>query len=61
MGKLSHADVVHLLIQLSAMLVMGRIFAEASTQSSSASGHRGNYRGDFAWPNRVGNVSTRMV
>lgn len=27
-GKLSHADVVHLLIQLSAMLVMGRIFAE---------------------------------
>src|SRR6187549_1085609 len=28
MGKLSHADVVHLLIQLSAMLVMGRIFAE---------------------------------
>jgi Kef-type K+ transport system membrane component KefB len=30
MGKLSHADVVHLLIQLSAMLVMGRIFAEAA-------------------------------
>jgi Kef-type K+ transport system membrane component KefB len=29
-GKLSHADVVHLLIQLSAMLVMGRIFAEAA-------------------------------
>jgi Kef-type K+ transport system membrane component KefB len=28
MGKLSHADVVHLLIQLSAMLVMGRILAE---------------------------------
>ncbi len=28
MGKLSHADVVHLLIQLSAMLVMGRLFAE---------------------------------
>jgi Kef-type K+ transport system membrane component KefB len=30
MGKLSHADVVHLLIQLSVMLVMGRIFAEAA-------------------------------
>lgn len=30
MGKLSHADVVHLLIQLSAMLVMGRVFAEAA-------------------------------
>lgn len=30
MGELSHADVVHLLIQLSAMLVMGRIFAEAA-------------------------------
>ena len=30
MGKLSHADVVHLLIQLSAMLVMGRIFAEVA-------------------------------
>ncbi|HEX6224308.1 MAG TPA: cation:proton antiporter [Chryseolinea sp.] len=30
MGKLSHADVVHLLVQLSAMLVMGRIFAEAA-------------------------------
>jgi Kef-type K+ transport system membrane component KefB len=29
-GKLSHADVVHLLIQLSAMLVMGRIFAEVA-------------------------------
>lgn len=28
MGKLGHADVVHLLIQLSAMLVMGRAFAE---------------------------------
>src|SRR5688500_17579175 len=30
MGKLSHADVVHLLIQLSAMLVMGRILADAA-------------------------------
>lgn len=30
MGKLSHADVVHLLLQLSAMLVMGRLFAEAA-------------------------------
>ena len=30
MGKLSHADVVHLLIQLSAMLVMGRILAEVA-------------------------------
>ena len=30
MGKLSHADVVHLLVQLSAMLVMGRLFAEAA-------------------------------
>ena len=30
MGKLSHADLVHLLLQLSAMLVMGRIFAEAA-------------------------------
>ena len=30
MGNLSHADVVHLLIQLSAMLVMGRIFAEVA-------------------------------
>jgi len=29
-GKLSHADVVHLLVQLSAMLVMGRLFAEAA-------------------------------
>lgn len=28
MGKLSHSDVVHLLLQLSIMLVMGRIFAE---------------------------------
>ena len=28
MGKLGHADVVHLLIQLSVMLVMGRLFAE---------------------------------
>ena len=28
MGKLSHADVVHLLVQLSVMLVMGRVFAE---------------------------------
>jgi len=28
MGKLGHADVVHLLVQLSVMLVMGRIFAE---------------------------------
>lgn len=30
MGKLSHADVIHLLLQLSAMLVMGRLFAEAA-------------------------------
>lgn len=29
MGKLGHADVVHLLLQLSIMLVMGRLFAEA--------------------------------
>jgi Kef-type K+ transport system membrane component KefB len=29
-GKLSHADVVHLLLQLSAMLIMGRLFAEAA-------------------------------
>jgi Kef-type K+ transport system membrane component KefB len=29
-GNLSHADVVHLLIQLSVMLVMGRIFAEVA-------------------------------
>ena len=28
MGKLGHADVVHLLVQLSVMLVMGRLFAE---------------------------------
>jgi Kef-type K+ transport system membrane component KefB len=27
-GKLGHADVVHLLVQLSVMLVMGRLFAE---------------------------------
>lgn len=30
MGKLSHTDVVHLLLQLSIMLVMGRLFAEAA-------------------------------
>ena len=30
MGKLSHADVVHLLVQLSVMLVIGRLFAEAA-------------------------------
>lgn len=30
MGKLSHADVVHLLLQLSIMLLMGRLFAEAA-------------------------------
>lgn len=30
MGKLGHADVVHLLVQLSIMLVMGRMFAEAA-------------------------------
>jgi Kef-type K+ transport system membrane component KefB len=29
-GKLEHADVIHLLIQLSIMLVMGRLFAEAA-------------------------------
>lgn len=28
MGKLGHADVVHLLVQLSVMLVVGRLFAE---------------------------------
>ena len=28
MGKLGHADVVHLLIQLSVMLIMARLFAE---------------------------------
>ena len=28
MGKLRHADVVHLLVQLSIMLVMARLFAE---------------------------------
>jgi len=30
MGKLIHADVVHLLLQLSIMLVVGRLFAEAA-------------------------------
>lgn len=30
MGKLSHADVVHLLMQLSIMLIMGRLLAEAA-------------------------------
>ena len=30
MGKLGHADVVHLLLQLSIMLMMGRFFAEAA-------------------------------
>jgi Kef-type K+ transport system membrane component KefB len=30
MGKLGHADVVHLLLQLSCMLVMGRLFAEVA-------------------------------
>jgi Kef-type K+ transport system membrane component KefB len=30
MGKLSHADVVNLLLQLSVMLVMGRLLAEAA-------------------------------
>lgn len=30
MGKLGHADVVHLLLQLSIMLIMGRLFAEAA-------------------------------
>ena len=30
MGKLGHADVVHLLLQLSIMLLMGRLFAEAA-------------------------------
>lgn len=30
MGKLSHGDVIHLLVQLSVMLVMGRLFAEAA-------------------------------
>lgn len=30
MGKLGHADVVHLLMQLAIMLVMGRLFSEAA-------------------------------
>ncbi len=30
MGKLSHADVIHLLVQLSIMLLMGRLLAEAA-------------------------------
>ena len=30
MGSLSHADVIHLLIQLSVMLLMGRLFAEVA-------------------------------
>lgn len=30
MGKLGHADVVHLLVQLAVMLVMGRLFSEAA-------------------------------
>ena len=30
MGKLGQADIVHLLLQLSIMLVMGRMFAEAA-------------------------------
>ena len=30
MGKLSHADVVHLLVQLSIMLLMGRLLAEVA-------------------------------
>ena len=30
MGKLGHADVVHLLVQLSIMLVMARLFAETT-------------------------------
>ena len=30
MGKLGHADIFHLLIQLSIMLIMGRLFAEAA-------------------------------
>lgn len=30
MGKLSHVDVVHLLVQLSIMLLMGRLLAEAA-------------------------------
>lgn len=30
MGKLGHAEVVHLLLQLSIMLIMGRLFAEAA-------------------------------
>jgi Kef-type K+ transport system membrane component KefB len=29
-GKLSHGDVIHLLVQLGVMLVMGRLFAEAA-------------------------------
>src|SRR5690349_5871943 len=30
MGKLSHSDVIHLLLQLSLMLIMGRLLAEAA-------------------------------
>lgn len=30
MGKLSHTDIVHLLVQLSVMLLMGRLLAEAA-------------------------------
>ncbi len=37
MGNLSHADVVHLLIQLSVMLVMGRIFAEVARKVNQPS------------------------
>ena len=30
MGKLSHTDIVHLLVQLSVMLLVGRLLAEAA-------------------------------
>jgi Kef-type K+ transport system membrane component KefB len=37
MGNLSHNDVVHLLLQLSAMLIMGRLFAEAARKLNQPS------------------------
>lgn len=37
MGSLSHSDVVHLLLQLSAMLITGRLFAEAARKLNQPS------------------------
>lgn len=37
MGSLSHQDVIHLLLQLSAMLIMGRLFAEAARKLNQPS------------------------